>query len=80
MGRIALFLLLLADFSLVLYLRGMPIGDYLASRDPISGTVYYAELGLLAVILYLIGRGRVGTMLQASATPRFWLDLAGAGL
>ena len=50
MGCIALFLLLLGEFSLVLYLRGMSISDYLASRDPISGTVYYAELGILAVI------------------------------
>jgi hypothetical protein len=58
MGCIALFLLLLAEFSLVLNLRGMSISDYLVSRDPISGTVHYAELGLLAVIPYFIDRGR----------------------
>jgi hypothetical protein len=58
MGCIALFLLLLTEISLVLYLRGMSISDYLASRDPISGTVYYAELGILAVIPYFIDRGR----------------------
>jgi hypothetical protein len=49
---------LLAEISLVLYLRGMSIRDYLASRDPISGTVYNAELGILAVIPYFIDRGR----------------------
>ena len=53
MGCIALLLLLLAEISL-LYLRGMSISDYLASRDPISGTVYYAELGILAFIPYFI--------------------------
>jgi hypothetical protein len=58
MGCIALFLLLLAEFSLVLYLRGMSINDYIASRDPISGTVYYGELGILAIIPYFIDRGR----------------------
>jgi len=58
MGCIALFLLLLAEISLVLYLRGMSISEYLASRDPISGTVYYAELGILAFIPYFIDRGR----------------------
>ena len=58
MGCIALFLLLLAEFSLVLYLRGMSSSDYLASHDPVSGTVYYAELVILAVIPYFIDRGR----------------------
>jgi hypothetical protein len=53
MGCVALLLLLLAEISLV-YLRGMSITDYLASRDPISGTVYYAELGMLALIPYFI--------------------------
>jgi hypothetical protein len=61
MGCVALFLLLLAEFSLVLYLRGMSISDYLASRDPISATVYYAELGILTVIPYFIDRGREET-------------------
>jgi hypothetical protein len=58
MGCIALFLLFLAEISIVLYLRGMSVSEYLASRDPISGTVYYAELGILAVIPYFIDRGR----------------------
>ena len=53
MGCVALLLLLLAEISLV-YLRGMSTSDYLASRDPISGTVYYAELGILAFIPYFI--------------------------
>lgn len=54
----ALFLLLLAEFSLVLYLRDLSISDYFASRDPVSGTVYYEELGRFAVIPYFIDHGR----------------------
>ncbi len=40
MGGIALGLLLFAEFTLVLWLRGLSIMEYLASRDPMSGTVY----------------------------------------
>ena len=57
MGCIALFLLLLAEFSLVLWVRGMSISNYLASRDPISGAVYYAEVGLFAILpLFILRR------------------------
>jgi len=41
MGCVALGLLLAAEFTLVLWLRGLSISEYLASRDPVSGTVYY---------------------------------------
>jgi len=47
-GCIALGLLLVAEFSLVLWLRGMSVGDYLATRDPVSGTVYYVMLLVFA--------------------------------
>jgi hypothetical protein len=40
MGFVALGLLLVAEFTLVLWLRGMSIREYLASRDPVAGTVY----------------------------------------
>ena len=46
MGCIALGLLLIAEFKLVLGLRGLSISQYLASRDPVSGTVYYVMLGV----------------------------------
>jgi hypothetical protein len=39
MGCIALLLLLVAEFGLMLRLRRLTIRDYLASRDPVSGTV-----------------------------------------
>jgi hypothetical protein len=56
MGGIALALVLAADFTLVLQLRGLTIGEYLATRDPVSGTVYYLLLALLALMPQLVGR------------------------
>jgi len=56
MGCFALGLLLVAEFTLVLWLQGLSISDYLASRDPVSGTVYYAMLGVFAVMPLLVAR------------------------
>jgi hypothetical protein len=54
MGGIALCLLLLAEFGLVLWLRGLSIRAYLATRDPVSGTVYYVMLGVFALMPLLV--------------------------
>jgi len=54
MGCIALGLMLVAEFGLVLWLRGLSIKEYLASRDPVSGTVYYVMLGVFAIMPFLI--------------------------
>jgi hypothetical protein len=56
MGGLALGLLLAAEFLLVLRLRGMTVSGYLASRDPMSGTAYYAMLGAFAVMPLLVER------------------------
>jgi hypothetical protein len=56
MGCIALGLLLVTEFTLVLWLRGLSISDYLASRDPVSGTVYYVMLGVFAIVPLLLAR------------------------
>ncbi len=56
MGGIALGLLLVAEFTLVLWLRGLSIRDYLASRDPVSGTFYYVMLGVFAIMPLLVTR------------------------
>lgn len=56
MGFIALALLLAAEFALVLRLRGLSIGEYFASRDPVAGAVYYMMLGVFAVMPLLIAR------------------------
>ena len=49
MGCFALSLLLVAEFILLPRLRGVSISEYLATRDPVSGTVYYATLVLFAI-------------------------------
>jgi hypothetical protein len=56
MGCIALSLMLIAEFTLVLWLRGLSISEYLAGRDPVAGTVYYLMLGLFAVMPLLVLR------------------------
>jgi hypothetical protein len=50
MGCIALALMLLAEFTFVLWVRGMTIRGYFEARDPVSGTVYFLTLGVFAVI------------------------------
>jgi hypothetical protein len=56
MGAAALVLLLVAEFTLVLWLRGLSISEYLATRDPVSGAVYYAMLGVFAIMPLLVAR------------------------
>jgi hypothetical protein len=56
MGCIGLGLMLVAEFTLVLWLRGVSINEYLASQDPVSGTVYYLMLGVLCIMPLLVAR------------------------
>ena len=56
MGCIGLGLMLVAEFTLVLWLRGVSINEYLASRDPVSGTVYYVMLSVLCIMPLLVAR------------------------
>jgi hypothetical protein len=56
MGLVALGLVLVAEFTLVLWLRGLSISEYLESRDPVSGTVYYVMFGVFAIIPLLLAR------------------------
>ena len=56
MGCIALALLLVAEFTLVLWLRGLSIREYLTSRDPVSGSVYYVMLGVFAIMPLFVSR------------------------
>jgi len=56
MGCIGLGLMLVAEFTLVLWLRGVSINEYLASRDPVSGTVYYVMLGVFCIMPLLMAR------------------------
>lgn len=55
-GLIALSLLLLFEFTLVLRLRGMTIGDYVADFDPVAGGAYWAAQALFAAMPLLVVR------------------------
>jgi hypothetical protein len=57
-GCIALGLMLLAEFSVVLWIRGMTIRGYFEARDPVSGAVYFLTLGAFAVMPIFVGRTR----------------------
>jgi hypothetical protein len=56
MGVLAFSLLLAAEFSLVLPLRGLTLEQYFAARDPVSGAAYYASLVLLASMPLIVER------------------------
>lgn len=58
MGCLALILMLLAEFGFVLWFRGLTIGEYLCTRDPISGTAYYLSLAVFAIMPVLVERLR----------------------
>jgi pimeloyl-ACP methyl ester carboxylesterase len=76
MGCIALGLMLVAEFTLVPWLRGLSISEYLASRDPVSGTAYYVMLGVFAIMPLLVARRdnmNEENMIEAKATA----ELAG---
>ena len=55
-GFLALFLLLSAELLLVAVLQDRSIGEYIASRDPVSGGVYVAMLGLFSVMPLILAR------------------------
>ena len=47
---------------MVLRLRDLSLAEYFASRDPVSGTVYLALLGIFAVMpLLMYSRSRLQT-------------------
>ena len=56
MGLLALALLLLAEFGLVLPLRGMTVAEYFATRDPVSGAAYYVALVAMALMPLAVRR------------------------
>lgn len=55
MGSTALVLMLVAEFGFVLWIRRLSIRDYLATRDPVAGTVYYLMLVVFAAIPLVVG-------------------------
>jgi hypothetical protein len=55
-GCFALGLMLLVEFTFVLCIRGLTIREYFATRDPISGSVYFLTLGAFAVTPVFVER------------------------
>ncbi len=56
MGLTALAFLLAAEIGLGLALRGGSVRTILLDKDLVSGTVYYALLGVYALLPWLLGR------------------------
>jgi type IV secretory pathway TrbD component len=54
MGCVALALMLIAEFGLVLWIRGQTIREYFASRDPVAGAVYYLTLAMFAIMPLIV--------------------------
>jgi type IV secretory pathway TrbD component len=54
-GCIGLALMLAAEFGFVLWLRGISVRQYLATRDPVAGTIYYAMLVVFALMPLWVG-------------------------
>lgn len=59
-GLVALCLLVAAELGLALVIQDRSLGDYLASRDPVSGSVYVALLLVYAAMPWLRRRGVAG--------------------
>ena len=58
-GLVALALLLVAELLVVIVVRRDSIGEYIAGRDPLAGSLYAASLMLFALMPWLAG-GRPG--------------------
>jgi hypothetical protein len=55
-GLLGLGLLLAAELLLAVVLQARSLADYVASRDPVSGSVYLAMLALFALMPAFVGR------------------------
>jgi hypothetical protein len=55
-GFLALGLLVAAEILLSVALQDRPLGEYVASRDPVSGMVYLAMLALFAAMPFVLAR------------------------
>lgn len=56
MGAWAVALLLVAEFAIVLPVRGLSPAEYFATRDPVAATAYYFALAVMAVIPLFVAR------------------------
>lgn len=57
-GGVALLLLVLVEFSVVLGIRGLSLGEYFAERDSVAESVYVLLLVIFAAMPWLLGARR----------------------
>jgi hypothetical protein len=65
MGGIALASILLLDFTVVLWVRGLSLSQYIEAFDPVAGTAYFVMLGVCAVMPLLVVRRASSEMLSS---------------
>jgi hypothetical protein len=53
-GFTGLGIMIFVEFTVVLWLRGITIGEYYESRDPVAGIVYLVMLALFALMPWLV--------------------------
>jgi hypothetical protein len=68
-GLLAVGLVLVADLAVGVGLRGMTLREVFTQRDAVSGKVYYALLGIFALMPWLL-RARGGRRANADPTKR----------
>jgi hypothetical protein len=64
MGGIALALILVLDFTVVLWIRGLSFSQYIKSFDPVAGTAYFLMLGVFAIMPLLVARRESSKVLE----------------
>jgi len=57
-GFMALALTVLAELLMVAAFQGVPVAQYIAGRDPVSGTAYLVLLLVFALMPYIFSRRR----------------------
>jgi hypothetical protein len=68
-GLLALGLALAAEILLAVAIQKQSLGEYIASRDPVSGTVFLLMLVLFALMPLIIVRVPCGLNHHSSGTP-----------
>lgn len=68
-GFLALAMSVLAELLLAVALQGRSVAQYIASRDPVSGSVYLAMLLLFALMPSILARVRSGPQTLVPGNP-----------
>lgn len=63
-GGTALVLALLFDFTVVLWIRGLSISQYVEAFDPVARTAYFVMLGVFALMPLLAARKESSNVME----------------